>query len=233
MNGAETAGISKLVLFVYLMYTVHTISITTLAFILCIPHIEKYVYGDAIIDLALMIFIVDACISKNIPQMKSYIILKAMSLFYFFVEGKMSSSGYSAIIFATKLVMICITLAVVGFFVKRLSSLYSWHYFKRIGANKDLRDALKTRKQLVLAFKILIVVRIKNILAMHAVLVSIYTFYILNIFYVMVAIVFLSFQRSENKKIRLFIISTHVLDEIRLLVLLVKNVRLLLSPRKM
>lgn len=134
MNRVEIADISKLILFVYLMYIFHTICITTLGFILHIPHIDKYVYRDSIINLVLMIFIVDACISKNISQMKSYIVLKAMSLFYFFIEGKISSSGYFAIIFAIKFVIICITLSVVGFFVKQLSSSYRWYYFKRMGA---------------------------------------------------------------------------------------------------
>lgn len=76
--------------------------------------------------------------------------------------------------------------------------------------------------------------RIKNIMAMmNIVVVPMYAFYVQNIFYVMVAVVFLSFKRSENKRGRFLIIVTYIIDELFRIVVFFKHAKFLFSPRKM
>lgn len=126
-------------------------------------------------------------------------------------------SNYFAILISTRLAIFSVELIVVYVFVQRFSRYYNWYSFKKLGTNKDLKDVLKTRKQLVLVFEIIIVFRFKNILSTRLVLLPEYMFYIVNVIDTTVAAMFFYYQKSENSSVRMFVIAFYVCSVLRII----------------
>lgn len=233
MNRAGATDIGRLIMFAYMAYVVQTCFIVTLNIASSSGHAEQRIHYESLGNLSLMIFIVDACVTRNIPQMKSYMVLMALVPVHFLAEHRVSENVYLIVAVSMKFAVVCTTIAVTYLFVRRFSKAYNWHLFKKMGASKHLKNALKTRKQLVLGFKILLVLRIRNVLTVHIKLLPSVYFYAANTLSILIYSLFLYSQNSESNTTRIFMIAMCVLDEICYVAILLAHRATLFTSRKM
>lgn len=86
MNRTEPSNVGRLVAFIYLAYVVCLCTDTVLSHPISRHYTVEYVHKTLIENTALMLLIVDACITKNVPQMKGYMVFKALNQFHFLIS---------------------------------------------------------------------------------------------------------------------------------------------------
>lgn len=210
----ESLDVGRLIVFIYVTYVIRVCIETVIPSALHRYRTVELVHKTVIYNLALMILIADACITKNVPQMKGYMVFKTLDQFYFLISLRISNIKHIAVLFSARLAVLLVELIVLYVFVQRFSRYYNWYSFKRLGTDKDLKDALKTRKQLVLVYKIILVFKFRNILTRRIVLTHKYMFYIVNIIEIAVAAIFFYSQKSENMLVRMIVIAFYIFSEI-------------------
>lgn len=233
MHRTESSDVGWLIVFIYVTYVVRICTETALSSTIHRHHIAECVHRAAMENVALMALIVNACITKNIPQMRGYMVFKTLDQFSFLLKLRIPRNRHFAVLLSVRLVVLVVELVVVYVFVRRFSRHYSWYSFKKLGTDKSLKDAHMTRKQLVLVFKILLVFRFRNMMTTRLVLIPTYMFYTVNILDIAVAAVFFYYLRSENTGVRIFVFVFYVLSAMSLVVMMCVHTKTLFSYGQM
>lgn len=143
-------------------------------------------------------FIADGLINKNIYQIKHYLLLSVYSIVLSVIGlGITKNVTYNwEIVF---IVLLVIDSCVTAYFGKVLTAEFKWFYYKKYGLSVGLQDMYKIKQQMVVYFKLDIILTLITLLYpfnklpyKKPIIITAYTMGILSVF------LFITFYDTEN-----------------------------------